>query len=128
MPYYRYICKSCGNDFEMMYGMSEDSMTSPCQCGAMADKIIEAPGVMGLVKGPNMKKGRDGFQYHFDKPRPYEETLDQARKMEESGKMDAETKRNLEGVLERLKREKEAGTYGEVDYQKEGHPLERGYA
>jgi len=123
MPYYRYQCE-CGHDFEQLVGLSEDSMTFKCPvCEKDAKKVIEAPGVVGLVKGPNMKKGRDGHQVSFWKPDPVKDCAIQFKAIEDAGKMTPEMRHFANIKMTKLREAEAKGKIKKVDFQKDGHYL-----
>jgi hypothetical protein len=107
--------------FEEMFGLSENSMATQCPtCKGMARKIISAPYITGI------QKGRGGFQFHIDRPRPLEECKRDAKKLEESGNMGPDEAKMLELRISRLQAEQDAGILdNSVDYQVDGHPLEK---
>lgn len=125
MPFYEYKCTNpeCKRPiFDEMFGLSENSMTTQCPtCHAVANKIFtKSPAIRGTTRG------NGGFEFHIDRPRPYEECLRDAKKLEETGNMGPDEARMLDVRLARLRAEKEAGVLDEsVDYQVDGHPLER---
>lgn len=107
-----------------MFSVREDSMVTNCpECNGVAEKVIIAPGVMGLNKGPNMSyNGRK--EMHFDRYNAYDETKRQYQIWENSGNMSSHDKWYALRHLSKLKDANDRGEIGTVDYGKEGHPIE----
>jgi len=87
----------------------------------MAQKIFtSAPYIKGSLRG------KGGFQFHIDRPRPLEECKRDAKKLEESGNMGPDEAKMLSLRISRLQAEQDAGILdNSVDYQVDGHPLEK---
>ena len=118
MPFYEYQCRECGHNFTEQRPFENSSM-EPCpQCGGVSYKKLGAK-----IRGLSTRHRK--FSYNFNTPDPYNETLDAARKFEESGKMTDADKRNLSLRLAGLKAKKEMGLQKQIDYGDVGHPLER---
>jgi putative FmdB family regulatory protein len=118
MPYYQYKCEICSFNFDEVFSIHEDSKVTLCpECGGISNKQFGAPILRGL--NPEHKR----FEYNFNRPDPYRECLDAAKKLEESGRMTKADRRNLNIRLDGLKRAE--ATRVKVDYGEVGHPLER---
>jgi len=91
----------------------------------MTTRLFTAPAVMGLQKGPNMKVGTGRFQKHIDRVDTISEVEAEYRAWEATGTMTAEQKKSCQMRLADLKAAKERGEIKVVDYQVEGHPLEK---
>ena len=59
----------------------------------------------------------------FDRPRPLQDCIWTAKNIEETGKMTPQLKKLLDDKIETLKSQPASR---EVDYGKEGHPMEKG--
>jgi len=83
------------------------------------------PGVRGLKKGPNMSVGGRRFQKHFDRVDTVAEVEAEYRAWESTGTMTEEQKKTAQKHLDDLRAKKASGEIKVIDYQVEGHPLEK---
>lgn len=87
------------------------------------DEILrtrQAPGIAGAGRGP----GCGNSEMVFDRPNPLHDGLRTARIMEEGGKLkDPRIVRLIQNKMRSLKAQEPLRE--KVDYQKEGHPIER---
>jgi hypothetical protein len=94
-----------------------------CLAESKLDEILrtrQAPGVSGLDSGPGHSRG----QMHFDRPDPYYNGLKTARMMEDAGQLkDPKLRKMVEFKVQKLKEQEP--TREKIDYQVDGHPIER---
>lgn len=62
MPFYEYICDTCGHEFERMQKMSDDPVKDCEECGAGVRKKIFAPPV--ILKGSGFYETEYGRSKH----------------------------------------------------------------
>lgn len=116
MPLYDYECGDCGMRFEESHSIHDTSVVSCPDCGAVAKKLVTSAVLHGLKKGP----GAAYIGPVFEKPRPENDILYTAKKIEEGGKMTSQMEQAIKFKLDRVRRNPPKP----VDYGKDGHPLD----
>ena len=46
MPIYEYLCKTCGNRFEVRQNFADDALTECTECGAPVRRVLHPAGVI----------------------------------------------------------------------------------
>jgi putative FmdB family regulatory protein len=122
MPYYQYRCE-CGNKFEERHSIEFGDESFCPVCNDWAKRIISAPALRGLNKGPSAHNN----EVIFERPRPLQDCANTFRRMEVDGfmKKNPEFEKLAAVKMKALKEQDAAGTLGSDDYQKGRHPLQQ---